>query len=271
MNLSLRSFLVSGALAVAASIPAGSATAAAIVESVKGEVRAQIDPTRHGPVLRGDRYQPGTTFKTAPAAQLVLRMDDGQRIVLNENSEFKISQYSYNEAQASADRSVLDLIKGALRVVTGAIGKRNPNAFALRVPQATIGIRGTDFMVALVNPAYISVLQGTVTATNAAGTAVFGAGSIGTIASSTVLGTTISAAALPASVSSAFSSMSAVTFSAAATTTAGTAGGAAGGAAGAAGAAAGAALPATAIAAGALAAGAAAASGDGGTTTTTHH
>jgi hypothetical protein len=38
------------------------------------------------------------------------------------------------------------------------------------MPQATIGIRGADFMVVLVNPAYLPVLRGAVGVTNAAGT-----------------------------------------------------------------------------------------------------
>ena len=57
------------------------------------------------------------------------------------------------------------IMKGAMRSVSGLIGARSRNSFALRVPQATIGIRGTDFMVALVNPAYMSVLNGAIAAT----------------------------------------------------------------------------------------------------------
>jgi len=86
---------------------------------------------------------------------------------------------------------------------------RNRQVVALRTPQATIGIRGTDFMVALVNPVYVSVLQGTVTATNAAGTVAFGAGAIGSIETSTTLAAEIPASALPAAAAAAFSNLSA--------------------------------------------------------------
>lgn len=267
--MNYRAFLA-GAVALACFAVASSAMAAATLTSVRGEVRAVIDQSRHGPASQNDRIQTGWTVTTGPDSQAVLRFDDGQNVVLNQNTEFKIAEYRFNEAQPANDRSSFELLKGALRFVTGVIGKRSQNRIALRLPQVTIGVRGTDFMVAIVNPAYISVLQGAVAATNAAGTAAFGAGAIGTVASQTALATTISASALPAAVSSAFGSMSAVTVSAAATTTAGTAGGAAGGAAGATGAATGVtAGTAAGIAAGAAAA-AAAASG-GGSTTTTHH
>ena len=94
----------------------------------------------------------------------------------------------------------MQLFKGAMRSVSGLIGSRNRNAFALLAPQATIGIRGTDFMIALVNPAYLSVLQGTIGVSNAAGSAAFSAGATATVASSTALAVAIPAAALPASV-----------------------------------------------------------------------
>ena len=255
--------LIAGAALVLAMFSTG-ALAVVVVDSVKGESRAVLGD-RHGPLAQKQRLHPGTTITTGKDAQVVLRFDDGQRVILNQNTEFKITEFSFNEAKPSAGRSVFDLLKGALRVVTGAIGKSNPSAFALRTPQVTIGIRGTDFMVALVNPAYVSVLSGSVAATNAAGTVVFGAGSIGTVAASNVLAVTIPASSLPAAAAGAFSNMSAVTVAAAG----GAASGAAGGAAAAGGITAG-----TGALIGAAAAAAAAAGGGGGgggTTTTTHH
>ena len=89
------------------------------------------------------------------------------------------------------------LLRGALRVVSGTLGKRSPDTFSLVVPQSTIGIRGTDFMVVLVNPAYLSVLKGTVTATNAAGTVTFRERTLGSLANSTTLAVPIPESALP--------------------------------------------------------------------------
>jgi hypothetical protein len=87
----------------------------------------------------------------------------------------------------------------------------------LRVPQATIGIRGTDFMVALVNPAYVNVVSGAISATNGGGAVVFGAGSIGQVASASALAVPIPASALPAAASSAFSNLAAAQVAAAVT------------------------------------------------------
>jgi hypothetical protein len=183
---------------------AGVVHAAANVESVRGDVRAGS-----APLALKDRVTSGATITTGTGAQAVLRFDDGQQVVLNENTVFRIVDFRYREEEPRNDRAIFDLVRGALRVVTGLVGARNQNNFQLRVPQATIGIRGTDFMVALVNPAYTSVLHGAISVSNSGGTTVFGAGSFGSVASANGLAVSIPSSALPAAASSAFSSMGA--------------------------------------------------------------
>jgi hypothetical protein len=150
-------------------------------------------------------------------------------VVLNENTEFRVNQYSFDKDKPQSDNMAVQLYKGAMRSVSGLIGTRNRQAFALVAPQATIGIRGTDFMIALVNPAYLSVLQGTISATNAVGTATFGAGATATVASATALAVAIPASALPASVASTFGNLSSVAVGAAGAGAGAASGAAAGG------------------------------------------
>ena len=107
---------------------------------------------------------------TSEGAQVVLRFDDGSRVVLAQRTDFRVVDYGYIASEPARDRSIFDLLQGALRVVTGALAKRSRDTFVLRAPQATIGIRGTDFMVAVVNPAYVQVLSGSVGVSNAGGT-----------------------------------------------------------------------------------------------------
>jgi hypothetical protein len=240
------------------------ALADAIVTSARGDVRA-----RGVPVTANQRITSGATVTTGPDSQIVMRFDDGQNVVLNQNTEFRIVDYVYRADTPSTDRSVFDLLRGAARFVTGAIGGRNRDAFQVRAPQATIGVRGTDFMVAIVNPLYMNVISGSVAASNAAGTAVFGAGTVSSVASATALAATTSAAALPAAASAAFGSMQSVVISGVAgTATAGTATGA--GAATGAAAAIGPAATLVGVGAAAAVVGAAA-SNDENPSTTTHH
>lgn len=192
-----------------------SSFAAAVFERVVGDVRASSGQGQAVAMTQGQRIESGATVTTGADGQTTLRFDDGQAVVLNPDSEFKVTDYKFDRDRPQADNVVFELLKGAMRSVSGLIGARSRNSFALRVPQATIGIRGTDFMVALVNPAYLSVLNGAIAATNAAGTVSFAAGSLGTIATSGTLATSITAAGLPASVSASFSQMGSLAVSAA--------------------------------------------------------
>jgi len=69
----------------------------------------------------------------------------------------------------------------------------------LLTPNATLGIRGTDFMVAMVdNSMYTQVQSGKITMTNPAGVVVLGAGKSAVVASSGALATMVTASAVPA-------------------------------------------------------------------------
>jgi hypothetical protein len=50
------------------------------------------------------------------------------------------------------DNASFNLVKGGLRSVTGLLGKRNKEKFAMKTPSATIGIRGTTFIAEWVAP-----------------------------------------------------------------------------------------------------------------------
>jgi hypothetical protein len=200
-----------------------------VYQSVRGDVKAAAGAGALVSVARDQRIAPGTTVLTGPGAQAIIRFDDGHTVVLNENTEFRVNQYSFDRARPQSDNIAVQLFKGALRSVSGLIAARSRTSFALIAPQATIGIRGTDFMVALVNPAYLSVLQGTIGVSNTAGAAAFSAGATATVASSATLATAIAASALPASVASTFSNLSSVAISAAGAGAGAASGAAAGG------------------------------------------
>jgi len=200
------------ALAAGAILFSAQAFADATIVSMKGDVRVGNDTA-----TMNQRIFSGATVNTGIGAQAILKFDDQQQVVLNENTTFKIADFRYRPLEPRGDRAVFDLLRGALRFITGIVGARNPNVVALRVPQATIGIRGTDFMVALVNPAYVNVVSGAVSTTNAAGSVVFGAGSVGQVASASTLAVPISASALPPAASGAFSNLAAAQVTAAVT------------------------------------------------------
>lgn len=210
------------------------AFASAVVESVTGDVRAGATPPAATAIKVGQRINAGNTVSVGAGGRAILRFDDGQAVLLNENSEFRIRTYTFTPAEPSKDSFVFDLLRGAMRTVTGALTSRNPRAYSLNTPQATIGIRGTDFMVVVYNPLAVSVISGITTVGNAAGVVSVAAGGLVSVSTAATLATATTMGALPVGVAGSFSSMGsvAITGGAAAGTGAGTGAGAGSGAGG---------------------------------------
>ncbi|MGH8722703.1 MAG: FecR family protein [Burkholderiales bacterium] len=181
-----------------------------MVADLEGDVRVEVTGAKSRALVPGERVASGSLVTTAPGARLKLRFDDGQWAALHGNTQFRIEDFHYGPQEPKADRAAFVLLRGALRIVTGALGRRNPEAFELRAPNLLIGVRGTDFMVAIADFTYRSVLEGAVTAANAGGRATFGAGDFGVAADSSTLAAGVQAQALPAAVASSFGRLGAL-------------------------------------------------------------
>lgn len=75
-----------------------------------------------------------------------IKFADNSEITLRPNTQFKIDSFSYAEDKPQNDSSLFSLIKGGLRAVTGALGKRSREKVGVNTPAATIGIRGTTYI-----------------------------------------------------------------------------------------------------------------------------
>ncbi len=251
--------------------------AAAVVQNAGGDIRAAMGTAKPAAVAKGSLLENGMVITTGDNSFVVMKFEDGQMVALTSNTSFKIDQYHFEQAKPEKNNIVFSLLKGAMRAVTGLIGKNNPDGFKLRTSAATIGIRGTDFMAAT-GSLYLQVTQGMVTATTSAGTATFTAGQLGFVSSFSALPGALAAGQLPAGVAASFSQLGSMTLAGTGAATGGassgasTGGAAAGAGSGAAGATAAAGLSSGAIIGiGAVAAGVAAAGGGTGNSTTTHH
>lgn len=187
--------------------------AAAVVEAITGDVRSGLSVNAANTVSTGQRIDTGTTVFTGAKSLVTLRFDDGQVVVLHNDTEFRVRNYAFAVQDATKDSFVFDLLRGAMRSVTALVTKRNPQAYALNVPTSTIGIRGTDFLVGVANNTYMSVLNGTISVTNAAGVATVDAGATAMVTSTASLATPIAASSLPTPVASAFSELGALPIS----------------------------------------------------------
>lgn len=187
---------------------AAAAVAGAVVADAEGDVRVAAAGANGRGIVPGQRVEPGSLVTTTGGARVVLHFDDGMWAALHENSQFRIAGFRFREQEPAADHAAFELLRGALRIVTGTLGRRNPEAFELRTPDLSLGVRGTDFLVAIENPTYVSVLEGAVVATNAGGSATFKAGEFGVARDDSTRAAAVAANALPATVASTFGRLS---------------------------------------------------------------
>lgn len=134
----LVSFLYTAAVS---SAPAGH------VQLASGEVQIVAADGKSRPAARGDVVDEGDTVVTGAAGALHLRMLDDGILAVRANTRIRIDQFRWSGKEDGSERSVLDLIKGGFRTLTGVIGRRNKDAYRISTVTATIGIRGTDHEV----------------------------------------------------------------------------------------------------------------------------
>lgn len=87
----------------------------------------------------------GDQVRTGANSWALIEMTDGASITVRASTDMRISKYRYAEdGPAAQNSSTIDIVKGALRMITGLIGQSNRSGYAINTPTATIGIRGTD-------------------------------------------------------------------------------------------------------------------------------
>ena len=138
----------------------------------------------------------GDVISTEKNSFARIRLTDGGRLVLRPESTITIESYNFTGASPKKDNAVINLLKGGMRTITGAIGKRgDKNAYQTKTPQSTIGIRGTVYGLLLCHPTscgglpesqrpdsdglFISVLNGSIQVKNTVGKKVLSAGQFG--------------------------------------------------------------------------------------------
>jgi FecR protein len=112
------------------------------IELAEGIARITGKDQRERRPAVGDKVYEGDAIATAGKAELHLAMADGASFIVRENTQITIAAYVADGGDQ--DRSLIELAKGALRAVSGWIGRYNRSNYAIRTPVATLGVRGTD-------------------------------------------------------------------------------------------------------------------------------
>jgi hypothetical protein len=117
------------------------------VVDIKGDVYAQNRANKNegerklslGANLNAQDY-----LTSQADSYVVMVFRDGEKVTLQANSEFDIVQYDYQQT-GKKDKILFKLAAGGMRALTGSIGKKDHDAYAVNTPVATIGIRGTEY------------------------------------------------------------------------------------------------------------------------------
>lgn len=146
---------------------------AAVVIVAAGEVYAVDKQQNKRSLQRRSKVFVGDTLITGKQGRTQIRFIDGAVVSLRPESELNIQKYAYGKTKAD-EGSLMTLIKGGFRTITGAIGKEK---YKLITSMATIGIRGTHYEVVIDNgQMFVALWDGGVTLSNNAGAIDLGLG-----------------------------------------------------------------------------------------------
>lgn len=140
-----RHLLVTAASALAFVASAALATDIGQVKVAHGTVTIE----RAGealPATPGARVQQGDLIRTGADSSVGITMSDDSLLSAGPNSELALDEYRFDPT-TNDGRFDTKLSKGTLAVVSGRIAKQSPKSMTVHTPGATLGVRGTEFVV----------------------------------------------------------------------------------------------------------------------------
>jgi hypothetical protein len=150
--MSIRSLAAGAALALALSaglaLPATAAVGdkAGVTASVRGQVQQVSYRTPQAAIGRdvgsGDQIFLGDRIVTRAASGVQVMLLDGTTFSIGPDASMVIDEFVYNPS-TNTGRLTATLTRGTLRVISGRLGRQDDEAIRVRLPQATVGIRGT--------------------------------------------------------------------------------------------------------------------------------
>jgi hypothetical protein len=111
---------------------------------VKGPVERISADGAVRPLAKGESVVEGDVVRTGAGGQVQLMMKDEALLALRPQSSLRIAHFQYQGREDGSERATIDLLKGGLRSITGAIGRTNKDNLKLRTDTVLVGVRGTD-------------------------------------------------------------------------------------------------------------------------------
>jgi len=124
-------------------------TRAGIAAAVRGPVQ-QISYSAPQGVGRnvggGDRIHLGDRIVTGPGGGVQILLLDGTTFSIGPNSSMVIDEFVYNPTTGTG-KLTASVARGTLRVISGKLSRQTEEAIRIRLPMATVGVRGTMVVI----------------------------------------------------------------------------------------------------------------------------
>jgi len=146
MTVTIRNALVRGACLALALVSAASlAEGAGTVTHLSGTLSVQRPDGSVRILSQKSEVHPGDLLTTQRDSYAQVNFTDGSSLTLRPNTQIRIERYHFLQDRPEDDSTLLRLVRGGMRTVTGLIGKRgNPDAYEIGTRSASIGIRGSS-------------------------------------------------------------------------------------------------------------------------------
>lgn len=115
------------------------------VALLSGQVVAIDRVGKSRPLSVGSAVYQGDIVETRAQSHALLVFLDEGRVTLQPDTRLAVEQFRYEPARAEQGQSVMRLLRGGMRALTGLLARRHPQGYRVETVVATIGIRGTGF------------------------------------------------------------------------------------------------------------------------------
>jgi len=98
------------------------------------------------PAMPGLGLREGDRVVTGPNSAAAITLQDGTVFAVGSNASVDLTHYVFDSTSQNGSL-LLNLLQGTMRVVTGVMGRTNPELIQVTTPTSVVGVRGTDFIV----------------------------------------------------------------------------------------------------------------------------
>lgn len=98
------------------------------------------------PAMPGLGLREGDRVVTGPNSAAAITLQDGTVFAVGSNASVDLTHYVFDSTSQNGSL-LLNLLQGTMRLVTGVMGRTNPELIQVTTPTSVVGVRGTDFIV----------------------------------------------------------------------------------------------------------------------------